>query len=380
MGLDFTIAITPSVTNIDKELQYVKSALLYADSITLISPLAYLYTQLSTNGIAVDERTILRVVKYIIPFCEERDPETVEKLRAPLDQFQKIVYSKQYKAIPMVKKLTIRRELAEIASQFDAVLINLIGQEQTSELETLLKSKRLHLQKFEHNLADVNGCTVEFCKMLRNSVKDSYPLFDELSNDIMVSALKAHIIQLSDFERKKITHAGVSDNLIQRLPSFEMATAGEILDIRKELEPSLIRYRTKILTYSDSIQSVPWDDGFEYECTELYYKEIAPAVEEIVELTSENSFIKNLGYAALSNGEFLKSVGGLVCSVAAGGVIGAFNNAISTDEAVLISGGAWVATKVAESYHEYNKKKKEIQQKDMYFYYKAGNMLKANAQ
>ena len=49
MGFDFTVAITPSLQNIDRELQYVKSALLYADKVTLISPVVYLYTQLSTR-------------------------------------------------------------------------------------------------------------------------------------------------------------------------------------------------------------------------------------------------------------------------------------------------------------------------------------------
>lgn len=375
MGLDFAVAITPSVTGIDKELKYVKSALLYADNVTLISPLAYLFTQLSTNGLMVDERKILRIMNLIIPFCEEHDPEGIAKLRENVNQFNALVCSKKYKAVPMVQKLTIRQGITEAAALVDSKFCELLGQEQTNELCTLLKSKKLKLQRFEHSLTDTDGCVIEFFKILRQSVRDSYPLFDELSNNLMVSAMNAHIIQFNDTERKKITHAGVSDNLIQRLPSFELATVDEILDIRKELDPQLIRYRAKVLSYSDSIQSLPWDDSFEYECTELYYKEVAPAVEEIAELTAENSFLKNLGYAALSNGDFLKSAGGLVCSVAAGGVIGAFNNAVATDKAVLASGGVWAVTKVAESYREYKKKKKEIQQKDLYFYYQAGKLL-----
>ena len=41
---DFTIAFTPTGPNLDLEMQYIKSALLYADSVTLISPVAELYT------------------------------------------------------------------------------------------------------------------------------------------------------------------------------------------------------------------------------------------------------------------------------------------------------------------------------------------------
>jgi len=376
MGLDFTIAVTPSIKDVDKELQYIKSALLYADNITLISPLVYMYTQLSTKDALIDERTSIRIMEFLLPFCEERIPQTVAECRGLLDQFKSIINSKQYKALPMVNKIGIKKELSESASKIDSVLCEMIGQEKVSEIDTLLKSKRLKLYKFEHSLADVDGCITEYFKRLRSALRESYPLFDELSNSIMVGAMNAQIIQLSDAERKKITHAGVSDNLIQRLPSFEMASVDEILDIRKELDSSLVRYRAKILGYSETIQSLPWDESFKDECTELYYKEVAPAVEEIAELTKENSFIKNLGYSAISNGDFLKSAGGLVCSIAAGGVIGAFNDAVSTDKAVLISGGAWAITKVAESFHEYSKKKKEIQQKDMYFYYQAGKKLR----
>lgn len=378
MGFDFTIAVVPTVTNIDRELQYVKSALLYADSILLISPLAYMSTQLS-KGEAANERTILRMLDYIMPLYAEYYPAEASELQASANKLSEIFYSKKYKYLPMKQKIAFRRGAIELAAMVDASFQKLIGENQSKDLQTLLKSDRLHLQKFEHNLSDVDGCITEYVSMLPQSIKNSYPLFDELSNDLMVNAMKARIIQFDDIERRKITHAGLSDNMIQRLPAFDEATIDEILDIRKELDPSLTRYRAKMLSYSDSIQALPWDDSFKNECSELYYREVAPAVQEIAELTSENSFIRNLGYATISNGDFLKSVGGLICSIAAGGVIGAFNNAISTDKAVLISGSAWAVTKISESYREHIKNKREIEKKDLYFYYQAGKRLKGRS-
>lgn len=375
MGFDFTIAMVPSGTNLNRELQYVKSALLYADKIVLISPLAYMMTKLS-RGDSADERTILRMIDYIIPFCIARNPEKVEALQSTKKGLTDIIYSRKYKTLPIKYKIAIRKEIVELAAVVETTFRELVGETQSKDLQTLLKTKKLHLQEFEHNLADVDGCVTEYVSMLQESIKNSYPLFDELSNGLMVSAVKEHIVQLSDNERRKITHAGLSDNLIQRLPSFEESTIDEILDIRKELDPSLVRYRAKVLSYSDSIQAMPWDDTFESECSELYYTEVAPAVQEIAELTAENSFIKNLGYVVVTNGDFLRTVGGLVCSVAAGGVIGAFNSAISTDKAVLSTGGAWAATKIAETFYEHQKNKREIKKKDLYFYYQAGEKLK----
>jgi len=63
MSFDFTVAVVPNVTNIDTELQYIKSALLYADKITLISPVAYLFTQLTSNQKTLSEKTLLTLLK-----------------------------------------------------------------------------------------------------------------------------------------------------------------------------------------------------------------------------------------------------------------------------------------------------------------------------
>ena len=67
----------------------------------------------------------------------------------------------------------------------------------------------------------------------------------------------------SESEKRKITHAGVSDNLLQRLLSFDTASVYEIIDIRNELNDLLIRFRSKLITYSENIQSLPWDADFE---------------------------------------------------------------------------------------------------------------------
>ena len=375
MGFDFTIAITPKITNIDQELLYVKSALLYADNILLISPLAYMYTQLSLNKPMANETDIIRIIKACIPMVEENSPNSAPKMKKAIEDFSALFHSKRYRSVPMVQKIEIRHALSEIAKQIDELLINMIGERQASELNTLIASKRLTLQKFEHNLMDVDGAVEEYFHHLKTTIKNSYPLFDKESNDLMVAALKSHIISLSESDKKKITHAGMSDNLIQRLPSFETAGVDEILDIRKELNPSLARYRAEMLSYSEEIQIMPWDDNFEYACTELYYKKIVPAITEIDELTKENTFIKNLGFSALTSGDVLRTLGGLVISIAAGGVIGAYNDVVSTDTAVLASGGAWAVSKVAAAFRENREKKREIQKKELYFYYKAGQML-----
>lgn len=375
MGFDFTIAVQPEVTSINKELQYIKSVLLYADRIILISPMAYMYTQLYTGEAAFDEKRILKLLKFILPICEEQEPETYRDGMNIMGQLSKLLDSKQYKTIPLAQRIGFRNELKRFMQEIDGTFLAIMGESQTMDLNRLIKSGKLILQKFEHSLADVDGCVSEYFGYLMKSVKTSLPLFDEASNELMRTAVKSKIINLSESEKRKITHAGVSDNLLQRLPSFDVASVDEILDIRKELNHALVRFRSKVIAYSENIQVLPWDDDFEHECSTLYYQEIAPAVLEIDELTKENGFLKNLVGKVADDGKFLKSAGGLVIGVAAAGVIPSLAQAISTDTAMLAAGGAWATTKIAAAYKEYQEKKREIAKKDLYFYYKAGKLL-----
>lgn len=376
MGFDFTVALAPSGPNIDRELQYVKSALLYADKVTLISPMAYLYTQLANDSSTMDMKEIVRLLDYVLPICQYSDPALYESMVGPINQIRPWLTSKKkLRSMPKLTQISLKQGLLEFCKTMDDAVVRIVGETQAQELQQLLASGKLNLQKFEHSISDVDGCIPEYLGMLTQSIKTSYPLFDKQSNDVMSAAVRARIVNLSDVDQRKIRHAGVSDNFIQRLPSFEMASVDEILDIRRDLDPSLARFRSKMISYSDSIQALPWDDNFEAESSLLYYQEVAPAITEISEMAQDNSFLKNLGGKVLADTDFMTNAGQLVVSVAAAGVISSLADAASLDTAVLTAGGVWAVQKVKSAYDEYAEKKKEIRRKDLYFYYQAGNKL-----
>ena len=149
MGFDFTIAVVPS-ENIDTELQYIKSALLYADRITLISPLAYLYAKISTDNKTLNELNVIQIMEYIIPICEDQDPVLFKEGMQSIKEFKPLIKSKQYKALPMREKLKVRRELVSYAKEMDNALLKHIGESAVGELKSLLNTQKLVLQPFEH--------------------------------------------------------------------------------------------------------------------------------------------------------------------------------------------------------------------------------------
>ena len=375
MGFYFTVAIVPNNTSLEREMNYIKSALLYADKVTLISPLAYMFNRLTDKGNSLNERTVIKLIEQILPLAKLNDTSFYEETYPVIKEFSNIIHSKRYKSIPYVKKLEIQRQLRSFTMEICEVMFSLVGEQHGIELQTLINKGQVEIEKFNHSLGDLDLCVKDYCDLLTKSIQSSYPLFDTQSNDLMKAAVDSRIVNLSSIDKQKITHAGLTDNYIQKLPSFSEASMDELIDIKNELSKPLTRFRGKMLEYSESIQSMPWDTDFESECELLYNKEVVPALLEIEESTKDGSFIKNLGRKFLTDEGVWRSTGGLVVSIAAGGVISAFNNAISSDTAMLVTGGTYAATKIASAYEEYTANKREIERKDLYFYYKAGRLL-----
>ena len=376
MGFDFTIAITPDKLKIDREIQYAKAALLYADNITLISPFASFCHRSMYNARGFDREKIEKLLSNIVQWLKDRrTPEEESAYQIALELKNSIVDPETYAKLSVHDRDNRKKAALLLGQYVDDSMSKRIGTEQFSDLKKLDACGKVVIKEFESDFTDGAGLLEEYTLLLKEALYSSYPLFDENSNWLMAETVESKIIRLSPTERRKITHAGFSDNIVARLPSFDQATVDEILDIRKELEPSISRFRSKMISYSDTLQTMPWDKDFEAECSMLYDQEVAPAITEIDERSRDNSFLKNLGGKLFMDKDFMTTAGQLAISVAAGGVIQKFAETGSMDPALVTAGGVWAAQKLKSAYDEYAEKKKEIQRKDLYFYYQAGKKL-----
>jgi hypothetical protein len=66
-----------------------------------------------------------------------------------------------------------------------------------------------------------------------------------------------------------------------RLPTFHDATFDELLDIRKELAPSLTQFRSAMVTISKTFTSAAWESDFEDEVHDTWVESVLPAVKVI---------------------------------------------------------------------------------------------------
>lgn len=375
--IDFTIAVAPNSMSIEQDMLFVKSALLYSDTINLVSPMASIYFKLTDKANNRNERTLSNLLKEVIPYCENFDPLYCNNAKQIIKQFDDIVNSKKYKSVPFIVKNTTRQGLQKFSNEIKLVLEKNLGEINCQSLTKLVESKKVELYDFKNSIVKDDAYIDEYYNILKQSVSNArtFPLFDDLSNSLIQSAIKEGIIILNNSDEFEVKHANLTNNLLVALPSFEFASIDEILDIRKELEAPLIRFRSRLLSFDNEIQSMPWDDDFQIECKKIYLREVAPSVLEIDELTKDSSFIKNLGYSFLTDESALKNTGQLVVTVAMAGAITAFSDVMSSEQAFIATGGAYAASKVAAAFKEHKDKQREITSKDMYFYYRAGKLL-----
>ena len=139
------------------------------------------------------------------------------------------------------------------------------------------------------------------------------PLFDEQSNRLVQAAIGEGRTSVTSAQEHEGREARLALQLFERLPHVEHAKLDELVDIRRELDAPLHRFRGAVLQYAEDLEAAGWDDDFNEEAHLLYRQKIKPALSELEERIAENSPIRNF-FDNLSTKDS-------VVSAAAGGVL-----------------------------------------------------------
>jgi hypothetical protein len=207
----------------------------------------------------------------------------------------------------------------------------------------------------------------EYLATVMSTVQDgnTYPLFDDLTGDIVNEAVRNGVIRPDQAARTRSRHGGLGGDLMQNLPLFKEATVAEILDIREELRDYLDNFRSAVSEFAECIQVASWEGEFPEEASRIYRERVAPAVKNIEKAVEQNRYLQEL----LSR----KSVPGAAQS--AGATLTAFvgsGSALLT-LAVLALGlggtGGRVLNEVAD-------RQQSIEGERLYFYYQAQKALR----
>lgn len=309
---------TPKELNINKEINLIKTAILYGDKVLLISIIPILFN------------SFLNLVEQFY-----KDEEIKQKIidNVELDELSKSLLS------TIEGKAELKSKLEEVKPK--------IG---INKLDLAIKSGILDVYTFGKSKIP----------------EETYPLLDEDILNLVKAERKDEKLNISDVDSEKIKQIGFVFNIFQRLPNFENATIDEVLDIKKTLGKPLIRFRSAIISMSDCIKYKPWDKNFYYDIDKLFIKNIEPALLEIEEECKSNKYLsKLLDTATKSSWEIPAGLGVIISKLAE----------VSNISATAIGLAIGAGTIAYRSLNEWKEKTKEIETNQMFFYYKTGKML-----
>ena len=386
--------------SLEHDLQLVKAALLYADDVTLYSPAASML--LSVSGIAGfrwNELSALMIasIPYIVP-----NQQAAENLRQGLDHYT--ILKKQRYMTPGERQFV--RDLDQMPAWDDMYEMadRMAEASQVRSLVRAIKSGRLHVHDFlkaegrskAETAAKLIGQAAltdeqrsaegwsdelvrEYVRVMSASVSggQTYPLFDLQAAGLLSAGISEGMFTVSEQGLQRGRHSSLAADLLDRLPTFGQATIDEILDIRRELDKPLKQFRKAITNFSATIKTASWDEDFITEADTIFYRDVDPVVQEIEEMVQTNRYLlqllRKIGVPAGALTAIMSRITDLPDIIAH-----ATNNpgaAHAVGIGAMGAGLATVGTAAIKTAWEKHDKRQEIQQHELYFYYRARKKL-----
>lgn len=191
-------------------------------------------------------------------------------------------------------------------------------------------------------------------------------LLDDLLGDILAHAIQDGRARVTSTARTSAAEAVIGAGLIARLPAFTEIPMGEVLDLRRDLNGPLVRYRSAVSRLrTDEID--PFSRDRERIVDQLWRQHVAPALLEIEDSLADHGLVREL---ARSLGADIRSVVSgmpLRASVAVGlGGLTELGAAVQAVAASVIS----LTPPVTEAYGNRSKARAAVARGDFYYLYR----------
>ena len=393
--LNISVGIPPTDTfNLDSEIRMLKSGILYADKVKLYSPKVPSILAMSRfNDFPMGLR--LEFFEKMIPLLSGRD--NVQKLSAALQDYRKILNKEK----PDIHDLQFKNEFEKKLDQNWRAIADqtniLINESQISQINTAIKAGVLELYDFKNtntdsaalNLILENAAATSASKIkgkgsgaeqdgawisdfVERTVSDdsSYPLLDNHTGNLVTSGAGSKIFKIQGFGLEHGKQAELARFLLEQLPLFDQASVDEILDIRKELDKPLLRFRSAIIDYSERIKYAPWDKDFLPEADKVYHRDVQPALQELEDSIQSNKLL-TIVFKKFAENTVILPVTTSTVSMAISQL-----SDLPKELAMSLGAGIVSASILYKAYDEWVENKKANEQNKLFFYYEVKNRLR----
>lgn len=300
--------------DLSREVALVRSAVLYADTIDLISPTGSILS--TADGLQYADAD--RISEYINSLTDEDLHEMAERRLSPkeLTGFRDLMrasllsddeirdhYGDQAEA-RLAVLAQLRPILDEGARQMRESMGPVISSSGLDELRHAYKAGVVALTPLDEDKnPDPEQMMLAFVEALRHAAKSSSTrlLLDGSVTPLMEELVTSGQIEPSALMRQHSKEAAVGTGLITKLPAFPQVPLSELLDLRGDLDEPLARYRRASNTLGQGLSLDAFDPESAAEVDDLWRFSVLPAIEDLREELAHHSLVREVARSATTD-------------------------------------------------------------------------------
>lgn len=283
-----------SEVSLRKEIGLCRAALLYGDAVTLYSPNALMLASVERLGNAnANER--IELLRAFLPIIQ---PEAGPALGEALDQLMRLRRGRRRTREELQLVMQLEHLLKREWQGIEETAAQMLEGAGAHELIPAMRSGLLELHPLveaDSDLSDdslVEGLVARAREVLSSGTM--YPLLDDAMGDLVRAGFSEGIFEVLPRAGVHARQAGAAAGFFEMLPTFPLARIDEILDIRRELEGPLLRFRGALAELTVTMEAEAHDEAFSEELRDLWITKIEPAMQEIRALIEQHGFLREL--------------------------------------------------------------------------------------
>ncbi|MBO0609878.1 hypothetical protein [Myceligenerans salitolerans] len=305
-GLRVVIATQPKATDggvdLAADLALTKAALLYADTVELVSPGAAM--------IAATRALESATTSNALDVLESFDHDTLQRLGGPLsDNWRQIVETvKAVDQAPALKRQLLDAspklaELFEIVRGFDdsalrlrSVAADMVDASGLRELDEAIRLGVVTVNEVGAGQGDSDAMLAEYVDHIKRTLQDPavHALFDESSASLARSLVREGHVEPNRLTLMHAKQAAVGGGLVAKLPSFPNSGMHDVLMLREDLGSPLGRYRRAVVALSEKLRSQAFDEESAVEVEDLWRNDVAPTLDDLRDGMERHTFVRHL--------------------------------------------------------------------------------------
>ena len=277
-----------------EDIRLVRSALLYADKVRLVSATAAALTGLSAFG---SQRPINQMLHFmaLMPddfLAEHMDRDPADARRAMEAMSSITMRSRRERRLNSKVRTTdqiisdsVPPETGVAVQQHAKKLWALYG---GPELDVALEHGVLEIDQewfFDTTTNDIDQTKI--LEKLRNP--DAHLLVDFQIRKLAEAAVREGHLEMPRTQASRLRKTKTGTTMLTHLPTFEDAPVEKILTARTETQDYLGRYRTTVAQLAEKLHAEPFSSEISSEIDDLWHDSVLPQVLEIQEALAESS-------------------------------------------------------------------------------------------